>query len=149
MSSRLAIFSNTGFGSLLSHSSVFASFSCFFTGFASGAVGYDRALRSAARAAWRADTATCALAIFEAECAREKADREPLYVDAWKMARLADKIGEKTARRAALCVFLIIFTGSLLFCPDCGTLLDLPKGDEETVKCEQCGHLEPASCKSS
>ncbi|KDQ17520.1 hypothetical protein BOTBODRAFT_53117 [Botryobasidium botryosum FD-172 SS1] len=34
--------------------------------------------------------------------------------------------------------------GSLLFCPDCGTLLSLP-GDEETIKCEQCGHLEPVS----
>ncbi|KAI0047417.1 DNA-directed RNA polymerase I kDa polypeptide [Auriscalpium vulgare] len=35
--------------------------------------------------------------------------------------------------------------GSLLFCPACGTLLDLPHGDEASVKCEQCGHAEPAS----
>ncbi|KAI0271736.1 DNA-directed RNA polymerase I kDa polypeptide [Gloeopeniophorella convolvens] len=35
--------------------------------------------------------------------------------------------------------------GSLLFCPDCGTLLDLPHGDEPDVTCEQCGHVEPAS----
>ncbi|KAG8928272.1 DNA-directed RNA polymerase I core subunit rpa12 [Tulasnella sp. 419] len=34
--------------------------------------------------------------------------------------------------------------GSLLFCPDCGTLLDIPT-DDDNVKCEQCGHLEPAS----
>ncbi|KAG6899228.1 hypothetical protein C0993_012098 [Termitomyces sp. T159_Od127] len=35
--------------------------------------------------------------------------------------------------------------GSLLFCPTCGTLLALPKDDEDTVTCEQCGHLEPAT----
>ncbi|KAJ7596264.1 DNA-directed RNA polymerase I kDa polypeptide [Mycena floridula] len=35
--------------------------------------------------------------------------------------------------------------GSLLFCPDCGTLLDLPTDGEQTVLCEQCGHIEPAS----
>ncbi|KAH7330681.1 DNA-directed RNA polymerase I kDa polypeptide [Rhizoctonia solani] len=35
--------------------------------------------------------------------------------------------------------------GSLLFCPTCGTLLDLPGEDAPNVKCEQCGHLEPAS----
>ena len=38
--------------------------------------------------------------------------------------------------------------GSLLFCPDCGTLLNLPVGDEQTVVCEQCAHEEPASCAS-
>jgi RNA polymerases M/15 Kd subunit len=38
--------------------------------------------------------------------------------------------------------------GSLLFCPDCGTLLDLPRADEKEVKCVQCGHLEPISCES-
>lgn len=37
-------------------------------------------------------------------------------------------------------------TGSLLFCPNCGTLLDLPKDGEEFVTCEQCEHQEPASC---
>jgi len=35
--------------------------------------------------------------------------------------------------------------GSLLFCPDCGTLLNLPVADEPTVVCEQCAHEEPAS----
>ncbi|KAJ3485711.1 hypothetical protein NLI96_g4769 [Meripilus lineatus] len=35
--------------------------------------------------------------------------------------------------------------GSLLFCPDCGTLLNLPRDDETEVACEQCGYLEPAS----
>ncbi|KAI0344174.1 DNA-directed RNA polymerase I kDa polypeptide [Trametopsis cervina] len=35
--------------------------------------------------------------------------------------------------------------GSLLFCPDCGTLLDLPRDDQNEVLCEQCGHAEPAS----
>ncbi|QRV76892.1 transcription elongation factor S-II [Ceratobasidium sp. AG-Ba] len=38
--------------------------------------------------------------------------------------------------------------GSLLFCPTCGTLLNLPGEDDVNVKCEQCGHLEPSSCKS-
>ena len=37
-------------------------------------------------------------------------------------------------------------SGSLLFCPDCGTLLNLPVGNELTVVCEQCAHEEPASC---
>ena len=41
-----------------------------------------------------------------------------------------------------------LYTGSLLFCPDCGTLLDLPESQAIHVKCEQCGHLEPASCKA-
>ncbi|KAK7008154.1 DNA-directed RNA polymerase subunit [Favolaschia claudopus] len=35
--------------------------------------------------------------------------------------------------------------GSLLFCPRCGTLLELPKDGEVDVTCEQCGHVEPAS----
>jgi len=35
--------------------------------------------------------------------------------------------------------------GSLLFCPECGTLLDLPHDEEVRVKCEQCAHEEPAS----
>ncbi|KAE9397837.1 hypothetical protein BT96DRAFT_966112 [Gymnopus androsaceus JB14] len=35
--------------------------------------------------------------------------------------------------------------GSLLFCPTCGTLLDLPKDSEPNVVCEQCGHEEPAT----
>ncbi|KAF8980126.1 DNA-directed RNA polymerase I kDa polypeptide [Cyathus striatus] len=35
--------------------------------------------------------------------------------------------------------------GSLLFCPNCGTLLALPKDGEMTVVCEQCEHEEPAN----
>ncbi|KII92476.1 hypothetical protein PLICRDRAFT_473348 [Plicaturopsis crispa FD-325 SS-3] len=35
--------------------------------------------------------------------------------------------------------------GSLLFCPDCGTLLNLPHENENVVICEQCAHQEPAS----
>ncbi|OXG52253.1 DNA-directed RNA polymerase I subunit RPA12, partial [Cryptococcus neoformans CHC193] len=35
--------------------------------------------------------------------------------------------------------------GSLLFCPACGTLLDLPKDDQNEIACSQCGRLEPAS----
>jgi len=35
--------------------------------------------------------------------------------------------------------------GALLFCPDCGTLLDLPEADADSVTCEQCGFVEPAS----
>ncbi|KAF8150388.1 DNA-directed RNA polymerase I kDa polypeptide [Mycena galopus ATCC 62051] len=35
--------------------------------------------------------------------------------------------------------------GALLFCPKCGTLLDLPKDGEVDVTCEQCGHIESAS----
>ncbi|KAF9526419.1 DNA-directed RNA polymerase I kDa polypeptide [Crepidotus variabilis] len=35
--------------------------------------------------------------------------------------------------------------GSLLFCPDCGTLLSLPKDGELAVICEQCSHEEPAT----
>ena len=35
--------------------------------------------------------------------------------------------------------------GSLLFCPTCSTLLDLP-GDADVIVCEQCGHEEPAEC---
>ncbi|KAF8224040.1 DNA-directed RNA polymerase I kDa polypeptide [Tricholoma matsutake] len=35
--------------------------------------------------------------------------------------------------------------GSLIFCPTCGTLLDLPHDGESIVTCEQCGHEEPAS----
>ncbi|KZT68833.1 DNA-directed RNA polymerase I kDa polypeptide [Daedalea quercina L-15889] len=35
--------------------------------------------------------------------------------------------------------------GSLLFCPDCGTLLNLPQDEDTYVACELCGHEEPAS----
>ena len=51
VSSKLWIFSTIGFGSLLSHSRVFASFLCALTGFARAAVGDGHVLWSAARAA--------------------------------------------------------------------------------------------------
>lgn len=35
--------------------------------------------------------------------------------------------------------------GSLLFCPACGTLLDLPADNEDEIACAQCGRPEPAS----
>lgn len=35
--------------------------------------------------------------------------------------------------------------GALLFCPDCGTLLDLPSADADVIPCEQCGFTEKAS----
>ncbi|KAH7920498.1 DNA-directed RNA polymerase I kDa polypeptide [Leucogyrophana mollusca] len=35
--------------------------------------------------------------------------------------------------------------GSLLFCPNCGTLLSLPKDGEPMVTCERCNHEEPAT----
>ncbi|KAJ7820608.1 DNA-directed RNA polymerase I kDa polypeptide [Mycena leptocephala] len=35
--------------------------------------------------------------------------------------------------------------GSLLFCPKCGTLLELPKDGQVDITCEQCTHVEPAS----
>ncbi|KAH9487200.1 DNA-directed RNA polymerase I subunit RPA12 [Psilocybe cubensis] len=35
--------------------------------------------------------------------------------------------------------------GSLLFCPNCGTLLSLPRDGEKIVTCEQCSYEEPAS----
>jgi primosomal protein N' len=38
--------------------------------------------------------------------------------------------------------------GSLLFCPVCSTLLDLP-GDKDVIVCEQCSHEEPAQCAYS
>ncbi|KAJ9113588.1 hypothetical protein QFC20_001940 [Naganishia adeliensis] len=34
--------------------------------------------------------------------------------------------------------------GSLLFCPACGTLLDLP-GDSDEIVCDGCARREPAS----
>ncbi|EIW70105.1 hypothetical protein TREMEDRAFT_29871 [Tremella mesenterica DSM 1558] len=37
--------------------------------------------------------------------------------------------------------------GSLLFCPACGTLLDLPRDDQDEIACAQCGRTEPASCE--
>ena len=46
------------------------------------------------------------------------------------------------ARRQALRI------GSLLFCPACGTLLDLPKDEQDEIECHSCGRREPASCES-
>jgi hypothetical protein len=40
-----------------------------------------------------------------------------------------------------------VSAGSLLFCPDCGTLLSLPRDGETVVICEQCSYEEPASCE--
>lgn len=66
------------------------------------------------------------------------------------MPRLAEKIGQWCIPSiVTLSDFLPVELGSLLFCPDCGTLLDLPKDAENEVKCQQCGHLEPASCELS
>lgn len=36
--------------------------------------------------------------------------------------------------------------GSLLFCPSCGSLLDVP-GDEDVIKCLPCGMVQDASSK--
>ena len=47
------------------------------------------------------------------------------------------------ARRQALRI------GSLLFCPACGTLLDLPKDEQDEIECHSCGRREPASCEST
>lgn len=60
---------------------------------------------------------------------------------------LAHKIGEFRSIRTSLITNPSI-PGSLLFCPNCGTLLNLPQGDEQSVTCEQCQHEEPASCMS-
>ncbi|CAK9780002.1 DNA-directed RNA polymerase i 13.7 kda polypeptide [Cutaneotrichosporon oleaginosum] len=35
--------------------------------------------------------------------------------------------------------------GALLFCPACGTLLDLPRDDQDEIECSQCGRKEPAA----
>lgn len=39
----------------------------------------------------------------------------------------------------------LIRLGSLLFCPECGTLLDFPEPEETIVSCEQCQYQEKAS----
>lgn len=67
------------------------------------------------------------------------------------MPQTAHKIGQ-SLWDDELNVFLIqLFRyrhpGSLLFCPDCGTLLSLPADGEYQVACEQCGRKEPASCE--
>ena len=67
------------------------------------------------------------------------------------MSRLATKIGMScfVLYRKEELTLIAQLLGSLLFCPDCGTLLNLPQDNEVEVKCEQCGHKEPASCESS
>lgn len=57
----------------------------------------------------------------------------------------AHKIGLSSLPDLFQCLVIVI-AGSLLFCPTCGTLLDLPKDGESIVTCEQCGQEEPASC---
>jgi DNA-directed RNA polymerase I subunit RPA12 len=57
----------------------------------------------------------------------------------------AHKIGLRLPLSLQSVLSGLLKTGSLLFCPDCGTLLDLPN-DEEFIKCDQCGRLEPTSC---
>jgi DNA-directed RNA polymerase I subunit RPA12 len=38
--------------------------------------------------------------------------------------------------------------GSLIFCPQCSSLLDLP-GDDDEIICNHCGNVEPASGKNT
>lgn len=66
-----------------------------------------------------------------------------------KMARKAELIGRvaSLARTQRTDIWRCFCPGSLLFCPDCGTLLDLPKDEQNEITCEQCGHIEPASCE--
>jgi DNA-directed RNA polymerase subunit M/transcription elongation factor TFIIS len=64
-------------------------------------------------------------------------------------ARRAEKIGVRYAPLLSFARIDESRTGALLFCPDCGTLLDLPRGEEDSVTCEQCGHEEPADCMCS
>ncbi|CAO3614206.1 unnamed protein product [Cunninghamella blakesleeana] len=35
--------------------------------------------------------------------------------------------------------------GSLIFCPECGNLLDMPGGEEDILLCNQCSHPYPIS----
>lgn len=62
------------------------------------------------------------------------------------MAKLAHKIGKPMVRCCQTFHPHPMVAGSLLFCPDCGTLLNIPQDGEYVVVCEQCGHEEPASC---
>lgn len=69
--------------------------------------------------------------------------------EACRENRWADGVPIAAAVRAqANSISYAAILGSLLFCPDCGTLLDIPKDSQNEVTCEQCGHLEPASCES-
>lgn len=61
------------------------------------------------------------------------------------MPKAAHKIGSLCRILGSNRSFLTPFPGSLLFCPDCGTLLDLPTDDAEFIPCEQCGFKERAS----
>ena len=62
--------------------------------------------------------------------------------------RLAHKIGTLACIvHRKRCPESASLQGSLLFCPDCGTLLNYPEDGKPDIPCEQCGHLEPASCE--
>lgn len=63
------------------------------------------------------------------------------------MPKSAHKIGTLLPILLLYMSFERLHSGSLLFCPDCGTLLDLPEADADSVTCEQCGFVEPASCE--
>ena len=69
------------------------------------------------------------------------------------MSSSAHKVGQTTPFCQRYIILPIPFEiglkGSLLFCPDCGNLLSLPKDGESVVICEQCGREEPATCESS
>ena len=61
----------------------------------------------------------------------------------------AEKLGEPDGARISAIILRADARslGSLLFCPDCGTLLNLPQDGESTVACSQCQHEEPVECK--
>ena len=59
------------------------------------------------------------------------------------MPGLAYKIGYKIVLLEVLHASLINCLQALRYSVQTETLLDLPKGDDEAVKCEQCGHVEP------
>ena len=61
------------------------------------------------------------------------------------MSSKAHKVGQRNATRLVWRKTLTHSAGSLLFCPDCGTLLALPRDQETSVACDQCGREEPAS----
>lgn len=65
-----------------------------------------------------------------------------------RQARLSTRASRPTRQitaRNLYCMPLAHKIGSLLFCPECGTLLDIPADGENEVICDQCKHVEPAS----
>lgn len=38
--------------------------------------------------------------------------------------------------------------GSLIFCPECGNLLDMPGGDDDILPCNQCSYAYQISGKN-